>query len=102
MISDIDKLIIVAEGMMQDVGRDIVSNCNAARRTGDIERGCGSSWVGERDQEGSCRHRENPESVVLIVRKSEPKEKDEPSIMISIQSLVPGKYWLTTMVCLNS
>ena len=38
MISDIDKLIIVAEGMMQDVGRDIVSNCNAARRTGDIER----------------------------------------------------------------
>ena len=38
MMFDIDELIIVAEGMIQDVGRDIVYKWNAARRTGDIER----------------------------------------------------------------
>lgn len=43
MMFDIDELIIVAEGMMQDVGRDIVSKWNAARRTGDIERVWGKS-----------------------------------------------------------
>ena len=47
MMFDIDELIIVAEGMMQDVGRDIVSKWNAARRTGDIERvwGKSSRWI---------------------------------------------------------
>lgn len=32
MISDTDELVIVAEGMMQDVGRDTVSSWNAAGR----------------------------------------------------------------------
>lgn len=32
MISDTDEVIIVAEWMMQNVGRDTVSSWNAARR----------------------------------------------------------------------
>ena len=48
------------------------------------------------------KDREAWRAAVHGVKKSEPKAKDEPSIMISIQSLVHGKYWLTTMVCLHS
>ena len=70
MISDIDEFIIVAEGMTQAVGRNMVSNLSAARRRNwGCREGMEEDKLVKETKRGVVDIGENPLSVVLILLK---------------------------------